>query len=86
MNKQQQHSIEVINAQIALILRTAEQEQKRFSFARKKTIEAAYSSLILHARKLGLHVPQLSTFYKPEEYVQHCQMILSELHRRDEKG
>ena len=86
MNKQQQHSLDVIKAQAAFILRMAELERKRLSFARKRKMEKSYSSLVLHASKLGLHIPSLGTYYKPEEYIQNCTILLTQLQQQYEKA
>jgi hypothetical protein len=79
MNKHQRHAFETIRTNRALIQRLAEQEQKSFSQKRKHTIESCYSSIVLHAHKLGLDIPPLGTFYRPDVYVANCTQILCQL-------
>jgi len=79
MNKQQRHAIDAITTNAAVITRIAAQEQKGFSRNRKHAIEACYSSVTLHAHKLGLDVPRLGTFYNPDEYLSHCEQLLQQI-------
>lgn len=83
MNKHQLRSIHVIQTNVAILKKIAEQEQKNgISQNRKRAIEAFYSSVVLHAQKLALDVPPLSTFYKPDEYVANCDAILRQIEER----
>jgi hypothetical protein len=83
MNKQQRHSIHLIKTNVAILKKIAEQEQRNgISQNRKRAIEAFYSSVILHAQKLALDVPPLSTFYNPEEYVANCDTIIRQIEER----
>src|SRR5579875_1140471 len=82
MNKQQQRSIHAIQINAALVKKIAEQERHGLSQARKRAIESFYSSVALHAHKLGLQVPPLGTFYKPDEYVNNCDAILRQIEER----
>lgn len=86
MNKRQRHSIDGIKAQVVFILRMAELERKRLSFTRKRKIETSYSSLVLHASKLGLHVLTPGTWYESEEYARNCQDMLAQLKLRYEQA
>ncbi len=82
MNKQQQRSIHAIQINAALVKKIAEQERHGLSQARKRAIESFYSSVVLHAHKLGLQVPPLGTFYNPDEYVANCDAILRQIEER----
>jgi hypothetical protein len=79
MNEHQCHSYETIRTNCAVIQRLAQREQHGFSQQRKHTIEACYSSVILHAHKLGLSVPPLGPFYRPDAYVATCDALLRQL-------
>ncbi len=83
MNKQQLRSIHAIQTNVAILKKVAEQEQRNgLSQNRKRAMESFYSSVVLHAHKLGLDVPPLSTFYNPEEYVANCDAILRQIEER----
>jgi len=80
MNKQHLRSIHAIQTNAAIIKQIADQElQRGISQARKRAIESFYSSVVGHAHKLGLDVPHLGTFYKPEEYAAHCDNIIRQI-------
>lgn len=87
MNKQQQRSIHAIQTNVAILKKIAEQEQQHgISQKRKRAIESFYGSVVLHAQKLHLDVPGLSTFYKPDEYVANCDAILQQIEERYGQG
>lgn len=87
MNKQQRRSIHAIQTNAAILKKVAEQEQKNgVNQRRKRAIESFYSSVVLHAQKLSLDVPHLSTFYKPDEYVANCDTILRQVEERYGQG
>ena len=65
-SQQVQHSLQRIGISIQTIEDLAPQEQKRESMKRRKKMEQAYATLSLHAGKLGIEIPRLSTFYRPE--------------------
>lgn len=79
LNKTQQQSV----ARIRLAAHTIEElvplELKRQSQQRKHTLETMYASLTLHAHKLHLQVPALSTFYDPQQYLAHTRAIVEQL-------
>lgn len=79
MNTQQRHAVKAIQTNCTMIQRLAAQERKGSSQKRKHTIEACYSSVVLHAHKLRLTVPPLGTFYRPEVYIANCDAILLQL-------
>lgn len=80
MNKQQLRSMHAIQTNAAILKKVAEQEQRNGSSQnRKRAIESFYSSVILHAHKLGLDVPPLGIFYRPDEYVANCDAILRQI-------
>lgn len=83
MNKQQLRSMHAIQTNVAILKKVAEQEQRNGSSQnRKRAIESFYSSVILHAHKLGLDVPPLGTFYRPDEYVANSDAILRQIEER----
>jgi len=84
MNQQQQRSIQAIQTNTTTIKQIAEQERQRgISQKRKRAIESLYASVVLHAHKLGLDVPRLSVFYKPDEYLANCDAILKQIEQKD---
>jgi hypothetical protein len=75
MNKAQANSVLRIKQAIDLIERTAPPELKRFSQKRKRDMEQAWSSLTLHAHKIGIKTPNMGTWYRPQEYLSHIQVV-----------
>jgi len=83
MNKRQLRSIHCIQTTTGVIKQLAEYEmQHGIKQKRKHAIESLYGSLVLHAHKLGLDVPRLGTFYKPDEYVTHCDSIMAQIEQK----
>ena len=83
MNKQHLRKVHSIQTNVAIIKQIAAQElQHGSSQARKHAIESFYSSVTLHAQKLGLAVPRLGTFYQPEEYIVNCDSMLTQIEQK----
>ena len=68
LTKKDAYSIQKIEWANNLIQKTVPDELKRESQARRKTLGQAFETLRLHANKLGIEVPKLSTFYNPKQY------------------
>lgn len=66
--KKHQYSVDKIKHANKIIQELVPHELKRESQARRKTIASMFESLRLHAGKLGIDVPKLSTFYNPQQY------------------
>ncbi len=81
MNKAQQKSASRIRQAVQLIEGLASLEIRGSSRKRKHDMESVYSNLLLHAGKLHLQIPTLSTYYSPEQYLRNAQDILSQLER-----
>lgn len=79
MTKAREESLKRIRQAIATIEQLVLLEQKHISMQRKKQMENAYASLSLHAHKLGIQLPQLSTFYRPEQYLSHARLVADKL-------
>ncbi len=79
LNSAQQRSVERIRQAARQIEELVPQELQRQSQRRKHQLERAYSSLTLHACKLHLQVPALSTFYNPQQYLDHARAIVGQL-------
>ena len=77
--KAREDSIERLAASIQIIEDLAPKEQKREARRRRKAMEQAYESMRLHAGKLGIELPRLSTFYFPEQYLAHAQIAAEKL-------
>lgn len=80
VNKTQQKSAKRLTWAIDTIRETAQVEMKRRSQDRKSAMESAYSTLRLHAGKLGLSTPDLSTGYDPEQYLNNAVDVMWQLH------
>jgi len=79
MSKAYEQSLQRIHQATQTIERLVPLEQKRTSMQRKKQMENAYASLSLHAGKLDIQLPRLSTFYKPEQYLEHAHLVQTTL-------
>lgn len=76
MTKAQIHSIERIKLNARIIEENVAKELEREARQRKRAIESAYQSLTTHAHKLNISLPRLSTFYDPQQYLDHTRHIL----------
>ena len=81
MNAKQKASADRIRKAVQLIETLAPLELKRFSQKRKHDMESAYATLALHATKLYLQPPKLSTMYDPQQYLEHARNIGGQLTR-----
>jgi hypothetical protein len=81
--REREYSLMRIRRAIAIIEELAPLEQKRESKSRRKSMEKTYESLTLHADKLGMSIPRLSTFYRPEQYLEHARIMRSQLEPRE---
>jgi hypothetical protein len=79
MTKAQHYARERIGHALATIEELVPQEQKRESRARRKGLEQAYDLLRCHAPKVGMTVPQQSTFYRPGNYLEIAQAVRAQL-------
>jgi len=79
LNSAQQRSVERIRVAVRQIEELVPQELQRQAQQRKHQLETAFSSLSLHAHKLGLQVPALSTYYNPQQYLDHARAIVGQL-------
>lgn len=79
LNKEQQRSVERIRAAARRIGELVPLELRGRSQRRKKELETLYASLALHAHKLQLQVPTLSTHYSPQQYLDHTRAIVGQL-------
>jgi hypothetical protein len=79
MNRAQQNSVMRMSQAIQLIEKLAPQEQKREAIQRRRKMEKAYKSLTLHGKNLNIEVPELSTFYYPEQYLSYARLVGSRL-------
>jgi hypothetical protein len=79
MNRTQRESVQRLRQAVQTIEQLAPLEMRRFSQQRKHHLEVAYMTLSLHAGKLHLQVPALSTFYAPQQYLEHARMVLRQL-------
>jgi hypothetical protein len=86
MNKAQQYSLMRIEQAIAVIEELAPKEEKREAIQRRRQMERAYESMTLHADKLDIEVPELSTFYYPEQYLKHARLVGALLKERKLSG
>ena len=55
----------------------AVKEIERESHHRRHSLESLYQRLCIHATKLGIDYPQLSTFYRPQEYLDNTRAMLA---------
>lgn len=79
LNKTQQHSVERIRSVAQQIEELVSLELQQQSQRRKHSLETLYASLALHAHKLNLRVPALSTYYSPQQYLDHTRAIVRQL-------
>jgi hypothetical protein len=79
LTKIQQRSVERMTSAARQIETLVPLELKRQSQGRKRELETAYTSLALHAHKLQLQVPALSTFYSPQQYLDHTRFLMGQL-------
>ncbi len=79
MTKAQERSLQRLQQTIRVIQELAPKELQRFSLRRKHNLESAYATLVSHAEKLHLQLPALSTYYSPQQYLDHAQAIECQL-------
>lgn len=79
MTKAQEHSFQRLQQAIRVIQELAPKELQRSSQRRKHDMENAHATLICHAEKLHLQLPALSTYYSPQQYLNHAQILKRQL-------
>ncbi len=79
MSKAREHSRQRLRQAIQVIQELVPKERERFSQRRKHDLEKAHATLACHAEKLHLQVPALSTFYSPQQYLDHAQLLARQL-------
>lgn len=86
MTKKVKYSLKCMRQAITIIEELAPKEQKKQSFKRKHQMENAYATLQCHGGRLNLEVPQLGTFYIPEQYLANARMLASQLAGMEEQS
>jgi hypothetical protein len=79
MTKAQERSIQRLRQAIDMIRGLAPKELHYSSQRRKHDMENAHATLVCHAEKLHLRVPVLSTYYSPQQYLDHAQALERQL-------
>jgi hypothetical protein len=79
MTKAQERSLQRLRQAIDLIQDLAPKELKRSSRRRKHDMENAHATLVCHAEKLQMQLPALSTYYAPQQYLDHARALERQL-------
>jgi hypothetical protein len=86
LTKARQHSITQLQGAIEAVERLVPQEQKRSSRQRRKWLELAHEVFRVHCPKLDLAVPELGTFYRPEQFLQNARKVAEQLQQQELSG